>query len=53
MACAKSCAAVGAKLLLGARRIERLKTLAREIKEAYGIDSFVIKMAHLPSEWVN
>ncbi len=32
-ACARSFAAVGAKLLLGARRMDRLEALAREIKK--------------------
>ena len=43
-ACAKSFAGVGARLLLGARRIERLKVLAEEIKKEYGADAFPVKM---------
>ena len=35
MACAKSFASLGANLLLGARRIDRLKDLTREIKKTY------------------
>ena len=43
-ACAKSFAGVGARLLLGARRIERLKVLAQEIKKEYDADAFPVKM---------
>jgi 3-hydroxy acid dehydrogenase/malonic semialdehyde reductase len=62
-ACAKSFAAVGAKLLLGARRIERLKALAKEIKGEYDVDVYPIKidvtnyeelesvLSGLPPEW--
>jgi 3-hydroxy acid dehydrogenase / malonic semialdehyde reductase len=44
MACAKSFAALGSKLLLGARRLERLKTLAREIKKKHKVEIFPIKI---------
>jgi 3-hydroxy acid dehydrogenase / malonic semialdehyde reductase len=62
-ACARSFAAVGAKLLLGARRKERLEALTREIMEKYQIDVFPITMdvtryealeeslSGLPPEW--
>ena len=63
MACAKSFASAGAKLLLGARRIDRLKELTREIKKTCSVDVFPMKMdvtefkglekglLGLPEEW--
>jgi 3-hydroxy acid dehydrogenase / malonic semialdehyde reductase len=62
-ACARSFAAAGAKLLLGARRMERLEALAREIVEKYQAEVFPIAMdvtkyeeleeslSGLPPEW--
>jgi 3-hydroxy acid dehydrogenase / malonic semialdehyde reductase len=62
-ACARSFAAVGAKLLLGARRIERLEALTQEIMEKYQTDVFPIakdvtkyeeleeSLSGLPPEW--
>ncbi len=44
MACAKSFATEGAKLLLGARRMERIETLAKEIREKYQVDVIPAKM---------
>ena len=44
MACAKSFATEGAKLLLGARRMERIEALAREIREKYQVDAIPAKM---------
>jgi len=43
-ACAKSFAALGSKLLLGARRLERLKALAQEIKKKYKAEVYPIKI---------
>ena len=63
MACAGAFAAFGAKLLLGARRIDRLEALTRDIKSRYSVDVFPVKMdvtryedlkrtwSELPSEW--
>lgn len=63
MACAKSFASLGANLLLGARRIDRLKELTREIKETCSGDVFPVKidvtkfreleksLLGLPEEW--
>ncbi len=63
MACAKSFASIGAKLLLGARRTDRLEGLAREITGKYGADVSTMKMdvtnfnglektlSGLPREW--
>jgi len=44
MACARSFATEGAKLLLGARRMERIEALAQEIKEKYQVDALPVKM---------
>lgn len=43
-ACAKTFAAAGAKLLLGARRIERLEALAQEIRKEYSVDVCPLRM---------
>jgi serine 3-dehydrogenase len=63
MACAKSFASLGANLLLGARRIDRLKDLTREIQETHSVEVLPIKMdvtnfkelekslLKLPREW--
>jgi 3-hydroxy acid dehydrogenase/malonic semialdehyde reductase len=63
MACAKSFASLGANLLLGARRIDRLKDLTREIKETHSVEVLPVKMdvtdfkelekslLGLPEEW--
>jgi 3-hydroxy acid dehydrogenase / malonic semialdehyde reductase len=62
-ACAKSFASIGANLLLGARRLDRLEGLAREITGKYGVDVSTMKMdvthfnglekslSGLPGEW--
>jgi len=44
MACAKSFASIGAKLILGARRMDRLEGLAREITGQYGVEVLAIEM---------
>jgi 3-hydroxy acid dehydrogenase/malonic semialdehyde reductase len=63
LACARSFATVGAKLLLGGRRMDRLETLTREIRKEYQGDILPIKMdvtkqrelektlSGLPQEW--
>lgn len=63
MACASAFAAEGAKLLLGARRVERLETLAKEMGEKNAVDVRPLKidvtryeelektLLRLPSEW--
>lgn len=43
MACAKSFAAAGAKLLLCARRIDIIKSLAVELKQAHGSETHVFE----------
>jgi serine 3-dehydrogenase len=43
-ACAKSFAAEGAKLLLGARRIEHLEALAKEIRKEYHVEVYPMRM---------
>ncbi len=62
-ACAEVFAQEGAKLILTARRVERIEQLASELKEKFGTDSFVFKLdvrnrqevaekiASLPEEW--
>ena len=43
-ACAKIFAREGARLVLAARRADRLKRLAENLKKKHGIDSYVIQM---------
>jgi len=43
-ACAKAFAGAGARLLLGARRIERLEILAQEIRKEYSVDVYPLRM---------
>jgi len=62
-ACAETFAENGAKLILSARRIERIENLAREMKEKFGTESYTFKLdvtdkndveekiASLPDEW--
>jgi NADP-dependent 3-hydroxy acid dehydrogenase YdfG len=62
-ACARAFAAQGAKLLLAARRVERLEKLAADLKAALGTESHVFALdvrdrravektlAGLPAEW--
>lgn len=62
-ACARAFAEEGAKLLLGARRIDRLETLAGEIREKLNVPVYTVKidvtryeelekaLSGLPSEW--
>ncbi len=63
MACARIFAGAGARLLLGARRIDRLESLAREIEKKNHVDLLSLKMdvtrfeelektfSGLPREW--
>lgn len=63
LACARAFAAQGARLILAARRVERLARLAAELQAAYGACSHVIQLdvrdraavesalAALPAEW--
>ena len=62
-ACAEAFAQEGAKLILTARRIERIEALAKELKEKHGTESLTFrldvknrkeveeKIAGLPAEW--
>ncbi len=62
-ACAEAFAQEGAKLILTARRIERIEALAKELKEKHGTESLTFKLdvknrkeveekiAGLPAEW--
>lgn len=64
-ACAKQFAAVGAKLLLCARRIEMLNTLAKQLDAEYGVEVYTFgldvqlstqvaeKLTALPESWRN
>lgn len=52
-ACARMLAAQGAKLILSARRGEKLKALANEIKETYGQDSYILLLDVREKEQVN
>ncbi len=63
LACAHLCAAHGARLLLGARRVERLAELAKELTHKYDKEHHVLsldvrdheqviqQLASLPSQW--
>jgi NADP-dependent 3-hydroxy acid dehydrogenase YdfG len=63
MATAQALAAEGARLVLAARRFERLEQLARQVKEAHGTECLLIeldvrdraavaeKLDNLPPEW--
>lgn len=63
LACAHLCAAQGARLLLAARRVERLAELAKELSHQYGKEHQVLaldvrehehvsqQIAALPSQW--
>ena len=65
LACAKYFAEKGSRLILCARRIERLNNLAEELKEKYATGSYLIKLDvtkqkqveraidSLPAEWKN
>jgi 3-hydroxy acid dehydrogenase / malonic semialdehyde reductase len=62
-ACARAFAAAGARLVLAARRLERLQQLAGELREAYGTDCHLLTLDvrdvgvvtrvldDLPEEW--
>src|SRR5579872_5415890 len=64
-ACAKQFAKAGAKLLLCARRIDLLNTLASQLHDEYGVDVFVFQLdvryhgeikeaiKTLPNKWKN
>lgn len=43
-ACARAFAAVGARLVLAARRVERLEALARELGEAHGTETHLLAL---------
>ncbi len=43
-ACAEAFAATGARLILAARRVDRLETLAAELRQAHGTDSLLIAL---------
>lgn len=63
--CAKAFAAVGAKVILCARRVMRIEQLAFELKEKFAVDAHVLQLdvsrrdvveseiAALPAEWQN
>ncbi|ARB92324.1 SDR family NAD(P)-dependent oxidoreductase [Legionella longbeachae] len=62
-ACAQLCAKYGARLILCARRVERLEQLAKELKQLYGKEHYILpldvreheqvkkQLAALPSQW--
>ena len=50
--CAKQFAAAGARLLLAARRIDRLETLALELNAEYGTDVYYVELDVRNREWV-
>lgn len=64
-ACAQLCAKHGAQLILCARRVERLETLAQELSQLYNRDHYVLpldvsdheqvknQLRSLPSQWQN
>lgn len=61
--CARAFAALGAKLLLCARRLDRIETLAAELRQAHGVAAYAFQLdvrdqpavekaiASLPPEW--
>lgn len=62
-ACAQLCAAAGAKLILSARRVERLEELAKELQQKYQQQPYILELdvrnkeqvkkqlTSLPTEW--
>ncbi|MGC1181509.1 SDR family NAD(P)-dependent oxidoreductase [Legionella sp.] len=62
-ACAQLCAAQGARLILSARRVERLKDLVKELKDKYDQEHYIMmldvresqqvtnQLESLPSQW--
>ncbi|MCE0721612.1 MULTISPECIES: SDR family NAD(P)-dependent oxidoreductase [Legionella] len=62
-ACARLCAKHGARLILSARRVERLEALAKELGQQYGEEHYVLpldvcdqdqvkkQLGSLPSQW--
>ncbi len=63
LACARLCAVQGARLILCARRVERLEVLAKELTQQYGTESHVLaldvrshelvkqQLSSLPNQW--
>ncbi|MBF8262794.1 MAG: Serine 3-dehydrogenase [Parachlamydiales bacterium] len=49
-ACAEQFAAMGARLILTARRMDRLDQLSKDIKERYGTDVLTIQLDIFPTE---
>ena len=61
--CARKFASEGAKLILNARSVDKLEALAKNLKETYGTESYVLPfdvrdrksaseaLASLPEEW--
>ena len=61
--CARKFASEGARLILNARSVDKLEALAKELKEKYGTDSYIMPfdvrdrkaaseaLASLPAEW--
>ena len=61
--CARKFASEGAKLILNARSVDKLEALAKDLKEKYGTESYVLPfdvrerkvaseaLASLPEEW--
>ena len=50
--CAEQFAAAGARLLLAARRIDRLETLALELNAEYGTDVYYVELDVRDRDWV-